>query len=248
MLYYAKEGSVLVNSISLHIGKKIKLFRKIKSMTLEDLSRKINKSIATLSKYENGSIYIDIETLFDIADALDCNINQLTDYINPNKSLKKVIPHKSIFGSKNVLYMYLYKGNHKIIQKSVIHLNYNVSTNIYEVTLYMDVNSFEDFHNCEHLYFGVFKPFDTLSYFQFENQANDIEQLSINVINPLSNSYEMYGLLSGISGFPFLPSAGKVLLSKEILTYTNDEFIEKLTFKKEEIRYVKKFNMIAVDR
>jgi len=237
-----------LNSVSLHVGRKIKLFRKIKNMTLEDLSRKISKSIATLSKYENGSIYIDIETLFDIADALECNINQLTDYINPNRPIKRLLPHKSIFGNKNLLYMYLLKGNHKKVEKCIIHLTNNVSTELYAVTLYMDIHSFEEFHTCEHLYIGTFKPFDTLSNFQFENQANDIEQLSINVINPLSNSSEMFGLMSGISGYPFLPSATKVLLSKEILNYSNEELIEKLYFTKDEIKYIKKYNIIAVDR
>ena len=56
-----------MKEVSLHVGSRIRLYRKAKKLTLLALSQKIHKSKATLSKYETGDITIDIETLFDIA-------------------------------------------------------------------------------------------------------------------------------------------------------------------------------------
>ena len=69
-----------MKEISVHVGKRIRLYRKMKNMTIEVFAGLINKSKATVSKYENGDIAIDIETLFIIANALDISVNQLIDY------------------------------------------------------------------------------------------------------------------------------------------------------------------------
>ena len=62
---------------SIETGKKIRYFRTGKNMTLEELAAAVCKSKATLSKYEKGEIVIDIETLYEIADALEIHIDQL---------------------------------------------------------------------------------------------------------------------------------------------------------------------------
>ena len=69
-----------MKEVSVHVGKRIRLYRKMKNMTIEVFAGLINKSKATVSKYENGDIAIDIETLFIIAQALDISVNQLIDY------------------------------------------------------------------------------------------------------------------------------------------------------------------------
>ena len=51
------------------VGERIRIFRKQKKMTLEMLAEKMNKSRATICKYENGNIVMDIETLYDFAEA-----------------------------------------------------------------------------------------------------------------------------------------------------------------------------------
>ena len=56
--------------LSSQIGKRIKLYRKQQKMTLEDLAACINRSKATVSKYECGAIVLDVETLYEIAGAL----------------------------------------------------------------------------------------------------------------------------------------------------------------------------------
>ena len=51
--------------------------------TIEQFSAMINKSKATLSKYENGAITIDIETLYEISQALDIELKYFVDYQPP---------------------------------------------------------------------------------------------------------------------------------------------------------------------
>ena len=38
------------------LGKKLRARRRTKHMTLSDLSKKLNKSVATISKYEKGEV------------------------------------------------------------------------------------------------------------------------------------------------------------------------------------------------
>lgn len=66
-----------MSKISIEVGKRIRAFRKKRSMTLEDLSLIICKGKSTISKYENGEISIDIETMYDIANALHIHVGQL---------------------------------------------------------------------------------------------------------------------------------------------------------------------------
>ena len=49
-----------MGSFSYHVGQRIKKYRKSRGYTIEQFSAMINKSKATVSKYENGTITIDV--------------------------------------------------------------------------------------------------------------------------------------------------------------------------------------------
>lgn len=66
-----------MSQVGVLIGQKIRSFRKRKNLTLDEFGQKIYKSKANLSKYESGEISIDIDTLYQIAGALDIQVNQL---------------------------------------------------------------------------------------------------------------------------------------------------------------------------
>ena len=57
-----------MGSISYHVGQRIKKYRKSRGYTIEQFSAMINKSKATLSKYENGVRVPPTETLMILAD------------------------------------------------------------------------------------------------------------------------------------------------------------------------------------
>ena len=72
-----------MGSFSNFVGHRIKKYRKSRGYTIEQFSAMINKSKATLSKYENGAITIDIETLYEISQALDIDLKYFVDYQPP---------------------------------------------------------------------------------------------------------------------------------------------------------------------
>ena len=110
-----------MKEVSIHVGQRIRLYRKTKNLTIETFAGMIHKSKATVSKYENGDISIDIETLFTIAQALGVPVNQLIDYeeIGEEKGEKgEIIKHNL---SKSKYYMYFYDGRRSRIARNVMY-------------------------------------------------------------------------------------------------------------------------------
>ncbi len=60
-----------MDNIPMLIGSRIRLYRQAKKISLSELSERIHKSKSTLSKYENGEISMDVETLFDVAKVMN---------------------------------------------------------------------------------------------------------------------------------------------------------------------------------
>ena len=58
------------------IGKRIKMKRKEKNMTQEALAEKLYVSVGYISNMERGTTKINLSTLSDIADVLDCDISE----------------------------------------------------------------------------------------------------------------------------------------------------------------------------
>ena len=52
------------------IGTNIRTYRRAGKMTIDELADRIHKSKATVGKYEQGSISVDVDTLFELAAAL----------------------------------------------------------------------------------------------------------------------------------------------------------------------------------
>lgn len=84
-----------MGSFSYHVGQRIKKYRKSRGYTIEQFSAMINKSKATVSKYENGTITIDVETLYDIARALDIDLKCFIDYQPLCSTLSPCCPRTS---------------------------------------------------------------------------------------------------------------------------------------------------------
>ena len=49
-----------MGELAVHVGQKIRLFRKIQGLTVEQLAARIQKSKATVYKYESGQIPLDV--------------------------------------------------------------------------------------------------------------------------------------------------------------------------------------------
>ena len=66
------------------IGNNLKKYRSAYNMTLNELSERLHKSISTISKYEKGSIAMDIPTFLEIS-----QIFQISPSTPPHKKKRK---------------------------------------------------------------------------------------------------------------------------------------------------------------
>ena len=234
-----------MKGISIHVGRRIRLYRKTKNLTIETFASMIHKSKATVSKYENGDISIDIETLFVIAEALGVSINQLVDYAEetPADAAEDGVKRKL---SKSRYYMYFYDGRRNCIARNIIEVQDGGEENgVFDANMYAYLDSFDNYYQCKLLYHGVMRRYDTFVNFNFENQNNKVERAFLYAINSFSHSGRMAGLYCGLSTQPILPASFKFVLSPEILE-EDDELKAELTVSKEDIKALKKMNMFVV--
>ena len=230
-----------MKEISMHVGQKIRLYRKMKGLTIEVFAGMINKSKATVSKYENGDISIDIETLFGIAQALEVSVNQLIDYVDETAEEETARPL-----SRSRYYMYFYDGRRNRIARNVIEVQDGGQENgTFEANMYAYLDNFENYYQCRLLYHGTMRRYDTFVNFNFENQNNKVERAFLYAINSFSHSGRMAGLYCGLSTQPILPACFKFVLSPEILE-EDEELKAELSVSKEDIKVLKKMNMFVV--
>lgn len=234
-----------MSKITQYVGQRIRNSRKRKGYTIEEFSKMINKSKATLSKYENGSISIDIDTLLDIADALGMELIHLVNYKSP-KADKTPVLNNSYFDHSQY-YMYFYDGRNKRLTKSVLQLSQSQKkVNCADAILYKGVSDFDDIEECDNIYNGTLESFDATSHATFINQTNKSEKLHLLLMNPMQRGIPAIGLLTGIGNPPiFSPVSIKTVVSRYILE-ENEIFDKVINISKQELKQYKQFNMMIV--
>ena len=234
-----------MSKITQFVGQRIRNSRKRKGYTIEEFSKMINKSKATLSKYENGSISIDIDTLLDIADALNMDLTHLINYKSP-KADKTIVLNNSYFDHSQY-YMYFYDGRHKRLTKSVLQLTQSQERpNKADAILYEGLNDFDNIEECDNIYNGTLESFDATSHATFINQTNKSEKLHLLLMNPMQRGIPAIGLLTGIGNPPiFSPVSLKTIVSRYILE-ENEVFDKVVTISREELKQYKQLNMMIV--
>ena len=235
-----------MKEVSIHVGQRIRLYRKTKNLTIETFAGMIGKSKATVSKYENGDISIDIETLFIIAEALGVSVSQLVDYtVAKQDSAVEEDGLKADLG-KSRYYMYFYDGRRSRIARNIIEVqDGGGEMGVFEADMYAYLDSFENYYQCKLLYHGTMRRSDTFVNFNFENQNNKVERAFLYAINPFDHNGRMTGLYCGLSTQPILPASFKFILSPDILE-ENEELKAELSVSKEDIKLLKKMNMFVV--
>ena len=231
-----------MQEVRAHIGSRIRLYRKVKHYTLTDLAERIHKSKATLSKYETGEITVDIETLFDIAAALDVTVQQLIDYY---PEPEEAAPAADSFFPQRLIYLYFYDGRVKKIIRNLLEISREGGAPT--ASLYYDIPSFDKPEKCRNLYFGKAEFFDTVSNFLFESQSNRSERVTLTALNPFDRGSEVLGMLSGMSRYPLLPISIKCILSAEMLI-EDEALLEELTLTQKDMKLIRKMNMFAVEQ
>ena len=238
-----------MSQINQHIGGRIRSFRKAQGLTLQQLADKIHKSRASLSKYENGEITMDIETLYDISTALGVELNRLTDYQSERPAPVPPVHNsmgKSPFFQAQRLYFYFYDGRYNRLKDGIINIhkrdaesgNYEASLSISAVT--------PTGRSSEIYYSGKVVYSDMLIRFSFVNQYNTLEEDLLYIFNPMELRDFTEGLLCGISSADLMPCAFKCLVTLTPQEPT-DELKQHLLITPKELRRWQKLNMLIVD-
>ncbi|NMM63373.1 helix-turn-helix transcriptional regulator [Clostridium sp. P21] len=234
-----------MEQISIEVGKRIRNFRKAKKMTIKELADQIYKSKATVSKYEKGEIVIDIVTLYNIAKVLRIQVDQLFCY-EPSCIESQVTGKKpAFFQGSSQFYSYIYDGRANKLIRCVIDVLSKTEENRYKVMLYMNIDSYENYQECENTYGGYIEHYDALTNIILRNQATPMEQIIISMLASFMDSSIKWGLMFGISSRPVMPIAAKMLISKKALK-EDQGLIDQLTISKEDIRIMKMYNMLAI--
>lgn len=238
-----------MNELNEHIGNRIRMYRKVQGMTLQQLADTIHKSRASVSKYETGEITLDIETLFDISKALQVSLNQLTDFQPPAPEPAQEEPHaigKSPFFQAKRLYFYFYDGRYKRLKDGIIDIyEQKNKPGQYEASLSISTVS-PNGRSSEVYYTGRVVYSDMLIRFSFVNQCNTLEEDLLYIFNPLEIRDSTDGLLCGISSADFMPCAFRCLVTLTPKEHT-EEFRRQLLISKEELKRWQKLNMLLVD-
>lgn len=238
-----------MNKIAQHTGQRIRLFRKARGLTLQQLADMIHKSRASVSKYETGEITLDIETLFDISQALNVDLNQLTDY-RPKKVLPPQqtaeIQGKSPFFQADRLYFYFYDGRYNRLKDGVINIHRDQDADG-DCRATLSISAVTPTGRSSEIYYsGKVVYSDMLIRFSFVNQYNTLEEDLLYIFNPLELRDFTEGLLCGISSADLMPCAFKCLVTLSPQPAT-EELKQHLLFTPKELRRWQKMNMLIVD-
>lgn len=240
-----------MKDINQYIGSRIRNYRKMKKMTILELADVIHKSKATVSKYETGDIALDVQTLYEIAEALNVNLDQLTNYHPQKEEVQmeenKDYQGKSPFYQADRLFFYFYDGRYDRLKEAMIDIHKNIrdEDGCYEASMSIQSTT-KTGRSSEIYYTGNVLYSDMLIRFSFLNQYNKLEQDLLYIFNPLELRAITEGLLCGISSTDLMPCAFKCLV---MLQPCDDieELKKHLILTNKEMKRWQKMNMFIVD-
>lgn len=150
-------------SIQEDVGKQVRLFRKNRGMSLEQLASKIYRSKSIISKYELGQANMDIQTLYDISEALGVSPSDLLN--SPDIFNTDISGGRYGIFRENLLYIYILgtiSRKKYAFQKSVLSFEGGESDQGVRVTLYGNVSDLKHYETCKFVCkgFAVSSPYN----------------------------------------------------------------------------------------
>ena len=203
----------MYNLSNINLGNKIKEVRLSRGMSLDALGKKICKTKATISKYEKNEISLDVFTLLEICNALDCSV---TSIFHENSEIYNAASNTNPFNCDK-LYIYYITGRKPIV--SVMELSpQNGKTLVKLYNAVKDVNKYAS--NYSYVYSGELVRSNTLVYIALSNnsQNSQLENVNITVNFPWSDNTNIFSAFISAITPNALPVVKKCIISKKILT------------------------------
>ncbi len=228
----------MINTFYQALGTKLRTYRKIRKMTIGEIAREINKSIATVSKYEKGEIAIDIETLFTWCNFMGVNISSLFPDSQTNSVHEQIKRYQKHLFER--LYFYNYKGKTRTLCNGVIECDNHTC----KVRLYLFAKDIENYFDCEYLYEGSVTYSDAYTNFVVNNVHPPFDMIALSVPTMTGKSEYTIGLLSSTTT-RYENIALKTLVSKKPVKDT--QLLEKkLKLTSEDLKNIRSSNFFIV--
>lgn len=226
------------------MGKRIRTFRRMRNMSIEELAGIICKSKASVSKYERGDIILDIVTLYDIAEALKIHVEQLLPSGTERTIISTNGKKPAFFNGVSQFYSYLFDGRLNQIIRCVFDVLSESEDSKYKIMMYMNFKDYKNYQNCENTYWGYIEHYDALTNILMRNQDTPMEHVTASILASFLDSDTKWGLFFGISSRPMMPISVKMLFSKKPLK-EDEALIKQLKISREDIRLLKLYNMLS---
>lgn len=198
---------------NIKLGNKIKSLRISRGLSLQALGNKICKTKATISKYEKNEISLDVFTLLEICNALNCNVSSIILENNDSTNISSMINPFNC----DKLYIYYVTGRKLII--SVMELScQNGKTLVKLYNAVKDTNKYAS--NYSYVYSGELIRSNTLVYISLSNnsQNSQLENVNITVNFPWSDNTNIFSAFISAITPNVLPVVKKCIISKNIIT------------------------------
>lgn len=194
----------------------------------------INKSKATVSKYENEEIIPDYITVLELCNYLNVTLN---DFFSISEKNKEITTINNPFKCSKV-YLYYYTDN-KLIT-SIIYID-----DLCKCILYNGIKDLSNYTNCSYYYEGSLDYNQTNAIFSFTNR-NNIEKVHISINLPWTNHFLVCkGIIFGLTPNS-LPIVKKILIStspiKNFENYNNF-----LKFSKDDVKKIYKDGALIIE-
>lgn len=237
-----------MEEINRYVGAQIRKYRKSCKWTIQQLADAIHKSRATVCKYERGEISVDVAALYEISQALQISMTQLTDYrpVVPVPAPEPELGGGSPFFRARRLYFYFYDGRYSRLKDGIINIREREGQpGSLEASFTLSSVSASG-HSSEAYYTGSVTYSDMLIRFSFMNQYNPLEEDLLYIFNPLEKRDYSDGLLCGISSADLMPCAFRCLVT--LHPQNLDEALrQRLLLTPQELRRWARENMLMVD-
>jgi transcriptional regulator with XRE-family HTH domain len=226
------------NNLYLTIGQKLRAKRHMKHITLTEMAQKINKSVATISKYEKGELSIGVDVLVDMCTILNIDIASLLPVTCSEENLNTTSRSQKFFSDR--LYIYWFNGEKHKIQRAVLECQSLSSS----PTLYFDIADINNYYEANYVYKGSIVFDDASTFFSFTYTEPPFDKLTFRLPTMKHNHSVRIGLLSTISHF-YQSIAMKIVASETPLP-ENEELMLMLRISSEEMKDIKRTNYFIV--
>lgn len=220
-------------------GENIKKYRKAKGLSQENLAKAINKTPATIARYENGEITPNAEQIHLICQELEIYEYEL---FNSSKKIINIENSTNPFNT-NMLYLYYiaYYPKSKKYDKAKFRLKIISKPDLCRVD-FMDYKK-------DHIYLSGYMQSDKhIAVFVFENYKEnnlrfELSHIIVNIARGTNNL--MLGTFHCTNG-QYVPSIRKCILSKDDVEFT-DELQKKLKITESEKDSLNKNDILYLD-